>query len=114
MPTKGFCPNCNQQVLSTRKDFNTCLAIVLLLFTGIGFFIYLAIYYSSKKDRCTECGAQLTFISPQISSFNQSQPLEITSREIKGAAQNYCALCGESLGEGIKICPNCGTTITKD
>jgi len=113
MPTTGNCLSCNQQVLLTRKRFNTCLAIVLLLFTGIGFFIYLAVYYSNKKDRCAQCGTQITFFPPQISSSYQSQQLDNKPQEIKGAIQNYCALCGEQLETGIKICPNCGAAISE-
>ncbi len=51
----GFCPRCNHRVLLARKQFETCQAIILLFFTGIGFFIYLAVYYNKKKDRCGHC-----------------------------------------------------------
>ena len=62
----AFCPRCNQQVLLARKQFDTCLAIVLLLFTVIGFFIYLAIFYNKKEDRCIHCGTQITFSQAQV------------------------------------------------
>ena len=41
----GWCPRCQQNVLLTREEIDTCLAVVLLIFTaGIGLLIYLAIY----------------------------------------------------------------------
>ena len=119
----GFCPRCNQQVLLTRKDFDTCLAIILLIFTGIGFFIYLAVYYSRKEDRCTHCGTEINTSQDRESYVYQPQaqtqttaltPLSGISEEIKGEMPNYCALCGEKLEAGIKFCPNCGSEITEE
>lgn len=118
MPTSnptGFCPRCNQHVLLTRKDFDTCLAIVLLIFTGIGFFIYIGVYYSKKEDRCVHCGTQIT-ISPsqaQIQSSLKPNPVA-SSKEIRGELPNYCAFCGEKLEVGSKFCPNCGSNISED
>lgn len=119
----GFCPNCNQQVLLTRKDFDTCLAIILLIFTVIGFFIYLAVYYSRKEDRCTHCGTEITTsqsqksyaFQPQIQTQSTLSPTPGNlSEEIKGVMPNYCPLCGEKLETGIKFCPNCGSKITEE
>jgi DNA-directed RNA polymerase subunit RPC12/RpoP len=113
MPTSnptGFCPRCNQQFLLARKQFDTCLAIILLFFTGIGFFIYLAVYYNKKKDRCVHCGTQITFSQRQV-QFQPSTSRNI-SEEINVTTLNYCPLCGEKLERGIKFCPNCGSKIT--
>ena len=119
----GYCPRCKQQVLLTRKDFDTCLAIILLIFTVIGFFIYLAVYYSRKEDRCTHCGTEITISqSPQSYVFqpqNQTQPTISPipgnlPEEIKGVTPNYCPLCGENLETGIKFCSNCGSKITEE
>jgi ribosomal protein S27AE len=117
----GFCPRCNQNVLLTRKDFDTCLAIILLIFTVIGFFIYLAVYYSRKEDRCTHCGTQITLSQSQRSYTYHPQmqtqstlsptPGNITE-EIRGVMPNYCPLCGEKLELGTKFCPNCGSKTT--
>ncbi|MFW9877269.1 MAG: zinc-ribbon domain-containing protein [Candidatus Thorarchaeota archaeon] len=124
MPTNnptGFCPRCNQNVLLTRKEFDTCLAIILLIFTVIGFFIYLAVYYSRKEDRCVHCGTQITVseskrsyvYQPQIQNQSTLSPTtENISEEIGGVVSNFCALCGEKLDPGIKFCPNCGSRIT--
>ncbi|MHA2393974.1 MAG: zinc-ribbon domain-containing protein [Promethearchaeota archaeon] len=118
MPTSnptGFCPRCDQQVLLTRKDFDTCLAIVLLIFTGIGFFIYLGYYYSKKEDRCVHCGTQIEISKPQklIQSSLYSTPGNI-SEELKGELPNFCAFCGEKLSAGLKFCPNCGSKVTEN
>lgn len=119
----GFCPRCNQQVLLTRKDFDTCLAIILLIFTVIGFFIYLAVYYSRKEDRCTHCGTQITIsqspqsyvFQPQIQNQSSISPIQGSiSGEVRGDIPKYCSLCGEKLEKGIKFCPNCGSKITEE
>ncbi|MBY8986565.1 MAG: hypothetical protein KGD65_15950 [Candidatus Lokiarchaeota archaeon] len=111
----AFCPRCNQQVLLARKEFNTCLAIVLLLFTVIGFFIYLAVYYSKEEDRCVHCGTQITFSQAQVqfqpsTSRNVAEPENLPTNNYS----NYCQYCGEKLEKEtqIKFCPNCGGKIT--
>ena len=113
MPTSSpasFCPRCNQQVLLVRKQFDTCLAIVLLIFTVIGFFIYIAVYYNKKEDRCVHCGTQITFSQAQV----QFQPPTTNNiiEEITVSPQKFCPLCGEKVEVGIKFCPNCGGKIT--
>lgn len=119
----GFCPRCNQRVLLTRKDFDTWLAIILLIFTVIGFFIYLAVYYSRKEDRCTHCGTQVNISQSQQSYAFQPQNQTQSSiapnqgnfsGEIRGELPKYCALCGEKLEVGIKFCPNCGSNLTEE
>ena len=106
----AFCPRCNQQVLLARKQFDTCLAIVLLLFTVIGFFIYLAVHYGKKEDRCVHCGTQITFSQAQV-QFQQSSSRNISeAEEMNVITTNYCPLCGEKLGD-VKFCPECGSKI---
>ena len=118
----GFCPRCQQKVLLTRKDFDTCLAIILLLFTGIGFIIYLVVYYRKKEDRCVHCGTQITLSQAQAPSTYQI-PQEIQqssysvtqseSEEVTGTAPKFCSFCGEKLEpSSIKFCPNCGSKVT--
>jgi len=118
----GFCPRCNQNVLLMRKDFDTCLAIMLLIFTaGIGLIIYLAVYYGRKEDRCVHCGTQIS-IPPSQQSYTYQPRMQTQStvsprpgnisEEIQGELPNFCALCGEKLEPGIKFCPNCGSKIT--
>ena len=117
----GYCPRCQQQVLLTRKDFDTCLAIVLLLFTGIGFIIYLVYYYGKKEDRCVHCGTQITFSQTQAPTAFQTQPQiqqsspSIASSEseaLTGKTPIYCTYCGEKLDAvTIKFCPNCGSKV---
>ncbi|MHA2010296.1 MAG: hypothetical protein ACXABO_20905 [Promethearchaeota archaeon] len=118
----GFCPRCQQQVLLTRKEFDTCLAIILLIFTGIGFLIYLAVYYGKKEDRCVHCGTQITISQTQVPNAYQT-PQEIQqssysvtrseSEESALTAPKFCAFCGEKLEpSSIKFCPNCGGKLT--
>ncbi|MFX1375398.1 MAG: zinc-ribbon domain-containing protein [Promethearchaeota archaeon] len=119
----GFCPRCNHQVLLKRKDFDTCLAIILLIFTVIGFFIYLAVYYHRKEDRCAHCGTLIATSQSQKSYTYQPQiqtrssgstAPEYISEEIKGEIPHFCPLCGEELEMGIKFCPNCGSKIGEE
>ena len=125
MPTvnpTGWCPRCQQNVLLKREEIDTCLAIILLIFTaGIGLIIYLAIYYSKPEDRCIHCSAKISAIQtqspyasqPQIQQSPYSAPTSI-SEEVAGARPNFCSLCGEKLDMGIKFCPNCGSQITEN
>jgi len=116
----GFCSRCNQRVLLTRKDFDTCLAILLLIFTVIGFFIYLAVYYKRKEDRCTHCGTEISIsqsytFQPQNQNHSSISPNQGNfPGEIRGILPNYCSLCGEKLEAGIKFCPNCGSILTEE
>ena len=105
----AFCPRCNQQVLLVRKEFDTCLAIVLL-FTGIGIIIYLAVYYSRKQEFCIHCQNRITFSQGQVQF--QPQTSSYISEEFKSPELKDCPLCGEKLEVGIKFCPNCGGQIT--
>lgn len=112
----GFCPRCNQQVLLVRKEFDTCLAIVLLLFTFIGFFIYIAVYYSKKEDRCIHCGTQISYLQPQTqlqSTPTSDIPAVDVTPDLQPQTQvNYCPLCGEKLSDPTqKYCSNCGSKI---
>jgi len=118
----GWCPRCQQNVLLKREEIDTCLAIILLIFTaGIGLIIYLAIYYSRPEQNCIHCGAKITALQtespytsqPQIQQSPYSAPASI-SEEVTGAKPNFCALCGEKLDMGIKFCPNCGSQITEN
>ncbi len=113
----GWCSRCQQNVLLKREEIDTCLAIILLIFTaGIGLIIYLAIYYRKAEDRCIHCSAKITApqtqspytSQPQIQQSSYSTPASI-SEEVTGAKPNFCALCGEKLDMGIKFCPNCGS-----
>lgn len=118
----GFCSRCNQEVLLNREDIDTCLAILLLIFTaGIGLIIYLAIYYNKVENRCVHCGAVVTApqtqtpytSQPQIQQPSYSTPVNV-SEEVTGAKPNFCALCGEKLEAGTRFCQNCGSQITEN
>ncbi|UCC20740.1 MAG: zinc-ribbon domain-containing protein [Promethearchaeota archaeon] len=119
----GWCPRCQQNVLLKREEIDTCLAIILLIFTaGIGLIIYYAIYHSRPENRCVHCGGIITTqqqspytyqSSPQIQQSSYSAPVNI-SEEVTGARPNFCALCGEKLDVGAKFCQNCGSQITEN
>ncbi len=107
----AFCPRCNQQVLLARKQFDTCLAIVLLVFTVIGFFIYLAVYYSNTEDRCVHCGTQITFSQSAVQYQTPQAQYQTSQVPPASSTLNYCPLCGEKLDTQVKFCPNCGGKI---
>ncbi|MFX0139184.1 MAG: zinc-ribbon domain-containing protein [Candidatus Hodarchaeota archaeon] len=120
----GYCPRCKQNVLLTREEIDTCLAIVLLIFTaGIGLIIYLAIYYSKPEEYCIHCRTKVTAFQtptpytyqtqPQIQQPSYTTPIK-PSEEITGGRPNFCALCGEKLEAGARFCPNCGSQITEN
>ncbi|MFW9873813.1 MAG: zinc-ribbon domain-containing protein [Candidatus Thorarchaeota archaeon] len=120
----GWCPRCQQNVLLKREEIDTCLAIILLIFTaGIGLIIYLAIYYSKAEDRCIHCGYKITTIQtpspytyeshPNTLQSSYSTPAIVTE-EITGTRPNFCALCGEKLEIGAKYCQNCGSQINEN
>jgi len=117
----GFCNRCNQQVLLQRKEIDTCLVVVLLIFTaGIGLLIYLAIYYGKPEDRCMHCGTQIARFPVQSRYYPESQaqnqftqgstPIKASERSIVPEVQ-YCGLCGESILYGTRYCPSCGSKI---
>jgi hypothetical protein len=116
----GWCPRCQQNVLLKREEIDTCLAIILLIFTaGIGLLIYLAIYYSRPEENCVHCGAKITAVQYPTQASSQSQPQSYNvipniSEQITGAKHNFCALCGERLDIGAKFCQNCGSQVTGD
>ncbi len=116
----GWCPRCQQNVLLKREEIDTCLAIILLIFTaGIGLIIYLAIYYSRPEENCIHCGAKITTPQTQSPYISQPQTQQTSystsvnvSEEVTGFKPSYCALCGEKLDSGTRFCPNCGSQIT--
>ena len=120
----GYCPRCQQNVLLTREEIDTCLAIILLIFTaGIGLLIYLAIYYSKPEENCVHCGAKVTAFQtpspythqsqPKIQQTPYSPPIN-TAEQVTGGIPNFCALCGEKLDMGAKFCQNCGSQIKEN
>ncbi|GAJ06794.1 unnamed protein product, partial [marine sediment metagenome] len=101
---------------------------------GIGFIIYLIIYYSKTEDRCIHCHSQITAISApyaqpaqQIAQNIQNpyhfqtetqkqQKSEYTVSElvegVKTIQPNFCPFCGESLeNKDVKFCRHCGTKV---
>ena len=134
----GFCPNCQQNALLVRERIDTCLAIILAIFTaGIGLIVYLAIYYSKPENRCIHCN---TIVQPSLTSQyaepqsqvgyqEPSQGYQIPNRnqpeptynyqpaepvvKVENPKRNFCALCGAKLdpAQGLKFCANCGSEL---
>jgi hypothetical protein len=114
----GYCNNCQQRVLLTREKFNTALGILLFFFTGIGFFIYLIIFYNKPKDICIHCGTKVyEYEKPLLQKQNQSQKQKVYKssnnekvEEVSGMIPKFCTFCGEELkNDNSKYCPSCGT-----
>ncbi|MHA2289954.1 MAG: LITAF-like zinc ribbon domain-containing protein, partial [Promethearchaeota archaeon] len=57
-----YCPTCEQEVVLRRKNFehiyHEVLCFLVILTVGMGFFLYLILKYSKKKDRCPNCEMQ--------------------------------------------------------
>ncbi|NVM18193.1 MAG: LITAF-like zinc ribbon domain-containing protein [Candidatus Lokiarchaeota archaeon] len=57
-----FCPTCEQEVILGRKNFehiyHEVLCFLVIMTVGLGFFLYLILKYSKKKDRCPNCETQ--------------------------------------------------------
>ena len=116
----GYCEYCKQNVLLTRQEIDTWLAIILLIFTaGIGLIIYLIIYYMRPRNRCIHCGTEgHSFLEHQTAtakqvSYQQQGKTEVFPIEIvEGGKANYCPLCGADLDEKKQnFCPSCGSKI---
>ena len=117
MPSTGYCPHCQQNVLMAREEMNVALAILLLCCTGIGFVIYLIFYYSKSENKCIHCGSYCQATLPNKSSQtvlqlqNQTQS-NTENAKILGKQLKFCPLCGNKLEEGNQnFCPNCGSKL---
>ena len=119
-----YCPNCNKNVTTTREDIDIGLAIFLLCCTmGVGFFIYLIVYFSQPETRCIFCSSQTlqpTFggTSQTTPQFSEEKVVKQTVREPvaeKGStsSRKYCPLCGTGFTEGQQFCENCGGDLRK-
>ncbi|MBY9010818.1 MAG: LITAF-like zinc ribbon domain-containing protein [Candidatus Lokiarchaeota archaeon] len=57
-----YCPTCEKEVILNRKNFehiyHEVLCFLVIMTIGLGFFIYLILKYSKKKDRCPNCETQ--------------------------------------------------------
>ena len=114
----GFCSHCQQDVLLHREPINPILAIILFCCTfGIGFFIYLIIYYSKSENRCVHCGTQVPALPNQYSQTisqlpNQQQAQFSQVKTIESDIVKYCPLCGGKLDSQSKnFCPTCGSKV---
>ena len=117
MTSTGYCPHCQQNVLMRREEMNIALAIILLCFTGIGFFIYLIYYFSKPENYCVHCSsicqATLPSAAPQTTHQMQYQARSNTQnvQSVKNHL-NFCPFCGNILNEGTKnFCPSCGSKL---
>ena len=70
-----YCPTCEQEVVLRRKNFDhiyhEVLCFLVIMTVGIGFFIYLILKYSKKKDRCPNCDTQF-----DLQNLNDKEILE--------------------------------------
>ena len=98
---------------------DTGLAILLFCCTGgIGFIIYLIIYFSKPEDRCVFCNQPTQpYTNQEISTtkpnlYGQPQPSTGTIPESGTAPPlNFCPNCGEAINASMKFCENCGTEL---
>ena len=117
MPSTGYCPHCQQNVLMAREEMNVALAILLLCCTGIGFIIYLIFYYSKPQNKCIHCGSLYQANLPNKSSQTTLQLQNHTQSNAENAKTlenqlKFCPLCGNNLDTGNqKFCANCGSKL---
>jgi hypothetical protein len=57
MTENGYCPRCRRVVMVVRDEINPFL-MCILLFTGIGWIIYLIIWITSPKNHCIICNGK--------------------------------------------------------
>lgn len=118
-----YCPNCKENVLTTREDVNLFLAFILVIFTsGIGLLIYLIIYYEREPNHCVHCHVicePLLSQNLEIHSENHSTDNDVAEvqyatvivKEQEGDS-NFCYNCGTKLQrKEAQYCPLCGTSI---
>ncbi|TFF87618.1 MAG: hypothetical protein EU550_02895 [Promethearchaeota archaeon] len=113
----GYCPICKQRVLLQREEIDNGLAILLLIFTaGIGFIIYLILYYSKPENRCVHCNSEV-IPTQSIPNYEQQDRLSYQDnsnhylhQETKpNVRSRYCRLCGSKIDtEDQRFCSNCG------
>jgi hypothetical protein len=96
------------------------LAIFLFCCTGgIGFIIYLVIYFGQPEDRCVFCSQQTVPYSNQEVTFTpsnlygQPQPSNPSSAGSPDPQVNYCPNCGANITEETKFCEICGSELEK-
>ncbi len=95
------------------------LAIILFCCTGgIGFIIYLIIYFGKPEDRCVFCsqptepytGQKESSSAPDL--YGQSQPgTSASSVSSPNEDLNYCSNCGAKIDSSAKYCEFCGTEL---
>ncbi|MFW9899069.1 MAG: hypothetical protein ACFFDO_07400 [Candidatus Thorarchaeota archaeon] len=114
----GFCSHCQQNVLLHREPIDALLAIILFCCTfGIGFFIYLIIYYSRPENRCVHCGTEVSALLSQDSQVISQLPYQQQTqysqvKTIESDIVKYCPLCGGKLDSQYQnFCPTCGSKI---
>ena len=115
----GYCPHCKQNVLLKREDIDVCVAIILFFFTaGIGFIIYLIIYYSKPQNRCVHCNS---IASPALSESVTREEIEAPATpssyslpSSNNESIKFCAYCGEAIkSKNTQYCAHCGTKLTE-
>ncbi|MEJ2296521.1 MAG: hypothetical protein P8Y23_17375 [Candidatus Lokiarchaeota archaeon] len=53
-----YCNKCQSYGLTKREDLDMGIVIILFIFTGgLGFLIYLGIYYDKEPNRCIHCNS---------------------------------------------------------
>ena len=117
--SNSYCPNCKKVVRTTRGEIDVGLAILLFCCTGgIGFVIYLIIYFSKPEDRCVFCSQPTEPYSGQKETQNEQnlygQPQPGTSSTPVDSPKedlNYCPNCGAKIDPSAKYCEFCGTEL---
>ncbi len=85
--TIRYCPSCSRNVQVVREELDPGLAIFLFCCTtGIGFFIYLFIYFLQPEDRCIICHSKTSMPLNKPNSQNSFQ-MQYTNPEIQSQTE---------------------------
>jgi hypothetical protein len=130
-----YCPKCQREVTAIRPEMDFCL-LFILLFTGIGWLIYIIIYFSQPESRCIICHSHVherapnqlpygnqSYANPQI-NYQQNaygnvnaapqspyRPPQTVNLQTNQVPVNNAA--PQRTGE-VKYCSYCGAEIRKD
>ena len=116
----AYCPNCNKNVTTTRKDIDAGLAIFLCCCTGgIGLLVYLVVYFSQNETQCIFCSTEtipLNYEGKPAYTQLPSNPAKDTMTPSSNAtdistgdsSKKFCPYCGAALIEDQNFCENCG------
>jgi len=139
---QGFCPRCNQTVM-TKQNIDVCGIIIGFILGVIPGIICLIIQLTKPQDTCVICGGKVLPPAPQNHGNQQSLQalppqqnaaavrsvppsyVQVPSKPVASSSSSntmmpplqadpqFCPLCGEKVEKIQKFCSRCGGELTK-